>query len=179
MNTLKFFVVFLVLTLCGNLTSSPAKLPANSKIPEDLVITLTRTGCYGGANSCPTYKLTVNADGSVVFEGKDVTKIIGKVEDKISEKKVRQLVDEFNKADYCNLENSYDTENCPATGHDYPSANTSIQINGKRKSVHHYMGCRSKKSQKKFPPQLFELENKIDEIVGAKRWIGERRYRNS
>ncbi len=173
MRKLKFFVILLIFTSC-NAVSSPTDIPADSKIPEDLIITLERTGCYAGKNVCPTYKLTVKSDGAVVFEGKDVTEIKGKVEDKISAEKVKQLVAEFQKADYFNLENSYDYKNCPSTATDRPNANTSIQINGKRKTIHHYLGCKGKDSEI-FPAQLFELENKIDEIVETKRWIGERK----
>lgn len=170
MGKLKCLVAFFVLISCNNFKSSPTNLPARSEIPKDLVITLERTGCYGGANVCPTYELTVNGDGSVVFNGKEVTRIIGEAKDKISEKKLRMLLDEFEKADYFNLEDSYDDHNCPSIGSDFPNANTSIQLNGRKKSVYHYLGC-FKKSPEVFPPELYELENQIDEIVGTKRWI--------
>jgi hypothetical protein len=125
-------------------------------------------------NACPTYELTVKADGSVVFEGIDVTEVKGKVEDKISLEKVKQLMAEFQKADYFSLENSYDYENCPKTWTDRPDAYTSIKINGKQKTIRHYLGCKEKDSEI-FPARLYELENKIDEIVETKRWVGNRK----
>lgn len=169
MVKLKFFVILLIFTSCRN-AASPL---ADSEIPKDLTITLERTGCYAAANACPTYKLTVKADGAVVFEGKDVTQVKGKVEDKISIEKVKQLAAEFQKADYFNLENSYDDKNCPSTTTDRPNANTSIQINGKQKTIHHYLGCKGKDAEI-FPARLTELENKIDEVVETKRWVGDR-----
>lgn len=174
MKKLKVLVIVLVFASCNNFTSSPTEVSSSSEIPKDLEIKLSRTGCYAAANACPTYDLTVNADGSVVFEGKDVTEIKGKVEDKISEEKLLRLIEEFQKADFFSLEDSYDHENCPSTATDSPDANTSIQINGKKKSVRHYLGCYTKYPQV-YPPKLFKLENKIDEIVGTERWIGEQK----
>lgn len=172
MRKLIFLIILSLLASCKS-SVSPS-FPASANVPEDLMITLERTGCYATRNACPTYKLTVNADGSVVFEGRDVTKVKGKVEDKISVEKVKQLIGEFEKANYFNLEDSYDGETCPRTSTDRPNANTSIQIGGKKKSVSHNLGCRGQDS-KIYPPELYELENKIDEIVETKRWIGERK----
>jgi len=170
MSKLKIFTIFLLFVSCSNSTNSPVDILANDKIPIDLLIGFERTGCYAAANACPTYKLIIKADGSVLFDGIDVTKVKGKVEDKISEDKLRQLINEFQKASFFELENSYDYKNCPVTATDLPNANTSIQINGKEKSVHHYLGCYTKYPEV-YPPKLFELENKIDEIVGTKRWV--------
>jgi hypothetical protein len=174
MRKLKFFAILLIFASCRNAASSRTDFPADSEIPEDLTITLERTGCYATVNVCPTYKLTVKADGAVVFEGKDVTEVKGEIEDKISVEKVKRLVAEFRKADYFNLENSYDYENCPSTHTDRPNANTSIEIEGKQKTIYHYLGCKGKDSEI-FPARLSELENKIDEIVETKRWIGEQK----
>ena len=43
-------------------------------IPQDLKITLERAGCFG---FCPDYKLTITADGAVVFEGGNGVKQVG------------------------------------------------------------------------------------------------------
>lgn len=171
MRKLRFFVILLILASCRNAATD---FPADGEIPEDLTMTLKRTGCFAGANACPTYELTVKADGAVVFEGIDVTEVKGRVEDKISVEKVKQLIAEFRKADYFNLENSYDYENCPSTSTDQPDAITSIKINGKQKKVRHYLGCKGKEAEI-FPARLTGLEKKIDEIVETKRWIGERK----
>jgi hypothetical protein len=171
MRKLKFFLILLIFASCRNTATD---FPADSAVPGDLTITLKRTGCYATKNACPTYELTVKSDGAVVFEGTDVTEVTGKVEDKISVEKVKQLVAEFQKADYFNLENSYDYQNCPSTHTDRPDAYTSIQINGKQKNIYHYLGCKGKDSEI-YPARLTELENKIDEIVETRRWVGNRK----
>ncbi|MGI8670256.1 MAG: hypothetical protein ACR2J3_10500, partial [Aridibacter sp.] len=69
----------------------------------------------------------------------------------------------------------YDTENCYQVT-DNPSAITSIQINGEKKSIDHYHGCREGDDDfEKELSKLTKLENKIDEIVGTKRWFGEKK----
>ncbi len=67
----------------------------------------------------------------------------------------------------------------------------SIKLNGKEKTINHDWGCWEDSptendstgdikivkdwSPKVFPQQLYNLENRIDEIVETKRWVGERR----
>ena len=144
----------------------------NKEIPDDLLITLERTICYG---TCPAYKLTVKSDGTVLFEGLNYTNVKGKIEDKISAEKVKQLIKEFQTVDYFNLNGKYDTQSCFQVT-DNPSASTSIRINGKTKSISHYRGCvEGTDDFKKELSNLTELEKKIDEIVETKRWIGERK----
>ena len=181
MSLLKFFSVALAVMLYFNCNSSSnsGSLPASNdggtgdsqteKIPDDLLMTLERTVCFG---VCPNYKLTVKADGSVLFEGITHTETKGTAEGKISEEKVRQLLKEFKEADYFNLTGDYDCYQVT----DNPSAVTSIQINGKNKSIRHYYGCEQGSDEfKKELAKLKQLESKIDEIVETKRWIGERK----
>ena len=138
-------------------------------IPDDLLITLERTACYG---TCPIYKLIIKADGSILFEGERFTKTKGKAEGEISKEKVRKLIEEFKKVDYFNLNGKYDCYQMT----DNPSAVTSIQINGKKKSIDHYHGCGDGNDKfEKELSKLTELENNIDEIVGTQKWVGEQK----
>ncbi|HLR04961.1 MAG TPA: hypothetical protein VK117_04060, partial [Pyrinomonadaceae bacterium] len=57
--------------------------------------------------------------------------------------------------------------NCRMAPTDLPSANTSIQIGARMKSVAHYRGCGPSDELK----ALTELENKIDDIAGTEKWI--------
>jgi len=129
------------------------------------VITLERTTCFG---TCPAYKVSIFADGSVLYEGRDFVKTKGDAHGQITKEELQQLVREFEKIDYLKLDDEYsDGKNCPEFWTDYPSAITSLSQDDKTKRVVHYYGCHG------LPvlDQLTTLENKIDEVVKTKRWI--------
>ncbi|MEZ5424857.1 MAG: DUF6438 domain-containing protein [Pyrinomonadaceae bacterium] len=136
-----------------------------------MLITLERTACYG---PCPIYKLSVKGDGSVEFDGEKFTETTGKAEGKISQEKIRELIKAFKEADYFGFDDSYDEKNCPASATDSSTVITSIQINGRKKTIKHYLGCADgTEEHRPYPAKLCELEYKIDEMVGTKRWIRE------
>jgi hypothetical protein len=138
-------------------------------IPRDLKITLERTECFG---FCPVYKLTITADGSVVFEGRRFVKQEGVTISSVSPERLKQLMAEFDRVNFFSLEDDYSEIrlSCPT---DQPSAITSIRINGKSKTINHYLGC----LEPKVPKGLTELENKIDEIVNTAQWLPDKKER--
>lgn len=143
-------------------------------IPRDLLITLERTGCEG---ACAIYSVKILADGRVTYRGKQFVRKRGRAETKLTPDQLRQLLSEFEKADYFSLRNRYQSweDGCPSSALDYPSAITSIRrINGRTKSIAHDYGCREqspdRNSRSVYPAALFALEEKIDEIVGTSRW---------
>ncbi len=145
------------------------------EIPSDLLITMDKPLCQGFEN-CQIYKITVKADGTVLFEGKQYTEIKGKTKRKISEEEVKELIKEFEKAGYFNLIDNYNYETCPNSFTDSHDVNTSIQMNGNKKSVNHYLGCVGHNTEfEKSLNDLEILEDKIREISGAGRWIGARK----
>jgi hypothetical protein len=148
-----FSVAFILL-----LTGCVKKYSNEESNYSNLVITLERTPCYG---FCPVYKLTINGDGKVVYEGKDFVNIKSKVETVISQDKIEQLVQEFKKTDYFSLNDDYTT----LTITDAPSVITSITLDEKTKTIEHYHGDFSA------PEKLTELEDSIDEIVNSEQWI--------
>lgn len=165
-------IVFLVM-FYFECNSSKSLYSNNLQASGNLLITIERTECYG---RCPVYKLSIKADGSVIFEGIKNTETQGKAEGKISEDKIKQILKEFENADYLNLKDKYDFNTCPLAATDNSTVITSIRVDDKNKTVSHYLGCVENNDQHTpFPPKLTELENKIDEIAGTKRWIGERK----
>jgi hypothetical protein len=165
MIRLFFFVSTLILA------ASYSTVPiVQSNVPPDTVITLERTICYG---ACPMYTLTVKADGSVSFQPKYVEGraiVSGELKrTSISRDKVKELVLQFAKADYFAFKDRYEfgDKECAESWTDYPSAITSITINGKSKSVNHYYGCMGNIVL----DRLTELESKIDEIANTKQWL--------
>lgn len=140
-------------------------------IPPDTVITLERSICFG---SCPDYKITIYGDGRLVYEGRRFVKTEGTVNGTVTQEQLRELLAEFDKADYFSLRDSYRTaaDGCPTEWTDNPSANTSIQLGGRRKSIAHDYGCQEKsKDYLVYPQKLYRLESRIDEIVDSARWV--------
>ena len=196
----KVFSLFFVclLSVCGNSVPQPdnANQP-QQKEKAELTLSMKRSGCYG---QCPIYDVSVQPDGKVLFDGKFYTNITGKAEDKISEGQLKQLVAEIEGTEFFSLQNAYtnESDNCPSSATDMATVIVSIKLNGKEKTITHYLGCQTneefteKQSNAKkssnirtehfedftkriFPQKLYKLENKIDEIVETKRWIGERK----
>ena len=125
---------------------------------SDLVITLERTACRG---TCPMYKLIIEGNGTVIYEGQDFVQVIGKETASLSSEQIQQLVTAFEQAKFSTLTDYIDQDTT-----DSPSVITSITLNGKTKTVNHYYGDNSA------PQQLFDLESKIDEITNSKQWTG-------
>ncbi len=130
------------------------------------LITLERTVCFG---SCPSYRVTISQDGTVTFEGRRFVKTTGTVTEQVSPDKFQQLVDEFEGIKYFSLQDRYTqrADGCTTFMTDMPSANTSLSLNGRVKTVAHYFGCRGPEVL----PALTALERKIDEIAGTEKWI--------
>lgn len=164
----KTFLIISITALCF-VTISETKAQSllnNGKIPEDLKITLERLECLG---ACPAYSLVIKADDSVLFNRKIFKKARGRFEDKITKEQIEQIIGEFEKANFFSLQNSYITEKdgCQKYPPDLPAEKISIKINGKRKTVFHYLGCGK--------TIIRNLSEKIDEVTNSKRWLGERK----
>jgi len=130
------------------------------------VITLERSVCFG---TCPSYKVSVASDGTVTFEGRDFVKTKGKATAQIKPDDFNKLVNDFEKIRYFSLDDKYEpgTPGCGPAATDLPSARTTIEMNGKTKSVSHYHGCRESEVLR----ALSALERKVDEIAGTDKWI--------
>jgi hypothetical protein len=147
-----------------------AHLAPQQPIPSDTLITIRRTVCFG---TCPDYTLTIAADGSVIFEGREYVRTKGTAKSTISLETLRQLIGEFDRVKYFSLNDRYESrkDGCPEVWTDNPSAITSIRINGKSKSISHYYGCQAGTGTSIYPKDLTLLETKIDELAGSDRWI--------
>ena len=97
---------------------------------------------------------------------------MGKAQAQISREKVQLLVAAFLKARFFSLRDRYASkrDGCRQIWVDSDSAITSIVMNGRTKSVNHYLGCHQG-SGIPYPKALTELEMKIDEVANAKQWI--------
>ena len=166
----------LILLLSGAV-SSAGQSAGRAFIPEDTLITLERVALFDCpvCTPQPNYKITVRADGTVIFQGNRHTRVTGIARGRIGEDKVQELVSAFERADYFKRKGAYERaeDGCPMLISDRPYAYTSIQINGGRKAVSHYYGCVADDDSHSvvYPQELFELEKKIDKVVNAKQWV--------
>ncbi len=135
---------------------------------------MARTQCRG---NCPIYNLSVESDGKVVFEGVKFTQTIGKAESQLNDEKIKGLIEEIKKAKFFTFKDDYSSQskNCTQFATDGPGAVLSIKFNEQEKNINHSTNCFVIgwfSNEDKLKP-LTVLENKIDEIVETKRWIGE------
>lgn len=137
-------------------TATPVVIPPFSL--QSVVITLERTRCFG---ECPVYVLTIRGDGTVIFDGKEFVWSHGKHYAVIGQQQIRDLVGEFYRIDFFSLPHFTNVDFT-----DFPSAVTTITVNGTTKSVSHYHGDEAA------PHELYELERKIDEAANSNYWIG-------
>lgn len=194
----KVFSLFFICVLAGCGTEVPQPKNTNQNQPKENIIqnqreetaelslNMKKSFCFWGG--CPIYDLTIQPEGKIIFEGRKNTKTIGKVESNLEKKKVKQLITEIEKANFFTLDDAYnyDSKNCSVFMSDSPNITIYIKLNGKEKTINHNWGCRVGSlaengevkrnwSERVFPQELYNLENKIDEIVETKRWIGERK----
>jgi hypothetical protein len=153
-------VLFALLTL---ILLSPVAL-ADAGRSHDVTITLERTTCFG---TCPAYSLTIEGDGKVTYEGKDFVRVKGVQHSKLDEAAVEKLVQAFLDVHYFDLLDDYETFKGPdgverTEPGDAPTFYTSLRIADRSKKIKDHLGA---------PKALSELEDKIDAIVGSKRWI--------
>lgn len=124
---------------------------------NSLKIVLSRTGCYG---ACPSYRVEVHGDGTVLYEGGRFVAITGSHRAAVSKDAVAEMVEAFRGADYFSLQDKY-----MFAVTDNPTYTTSIAIDGKTKQVVDYVGERAG-----MPESVSRLESAIDRLSGVERW---------
>ncbi|HEX8265547.1 MAG TPA: DUF6438 domain-containing protein [Pyrinomonadaceae bacterium] len=159
LKNLSFVFLFSVSTLVFFGFSDDAK--AQKKSDSEVLITIERGACYG---TCPIYSAQISGDGTVVYSGVDNVKFKGKKRFKIPKAKVQELVKAFESINYFSLKDKYETDENGMRIADLPPVTTSISLKGKTKKVIHNYGALK---------ELRELENKIDEAAGLKKFVSD------
>ena len=131
---------------------------------QPISISLERTACFG---SCPSYVLTILADGSVTFEGRQYVKKKGLFKKSIKPSKLAPIFKKIEEIHFWELEDSYRIKKNPDGSFsmitDMPTQYVTVKTSTKSKRVEDYFGT---------PAGLGELEQLIDEIAGTSKWIG-------
>ena len=125
-------------------------------------LTLERTGCYG---FCPTYEVTVHADGLVIYQGYEHVGVLGEQRGQIDEAGMEELLALCAELDFFSLAAEYrwteDEEGNRRTITDQPSRFTTLRLGGREHQVENYFGG---------PEALRTLEDRIDALSGAAEW---------
>jgi hypothetical protein len=151
-----------------------------SSVPNDTVITVHRL--TDGFGEFPEYNLTIKADGSVTFKqfakrlvppSDPRSRDSELIKSKVPVETVVALIAAFDRAKFFSLKDRYSEreDGCPGGVYtDATSAQISITLNGKSKSVFHYHGCVDQ-NREPYPAELYALAAKIDELVNTKQWV--------
>jgi membrane dipeptidase len=128
---------------------------AQESTGDPIVISLRRTICFG---RCPAYSVTIREDGTVTYQGAEFTKISGTHTWKIDPAAVRSLAKEMQDAGYFDLQDEY-----RALVTDHPTTYTSLTVGTRTKQIKNYVAG---------PPRLKEIEERIDQVAGTKKYVG-------
>jgi len=119
-----------------------------------VTITLQRTTCFG---TCPAYTVTIADNGTVTYTGGDHARVQGSQTWKIDPSAVRALAKEMQDAGYFDLQDEY-----RAMMTDHPTTYTSLTVGSRTKKIKNYVAG---------PPRLKEMEERIDEVAGTKKYV--------
>ena len=142
----------------------PVRLPARHVAlpvyePSSVRITLERTGCFG---SCPAYTVSIDGDGSVLFDGRAYVAETGRRRSAVDPAAVRGLYEQFRSANFMSLDDSYVTDIT-----DNPTYTLTIESAGARKTVIDYVGAKAG-----MPDSVTALEDAVDRVANTDQWIG-------
>jgi len=121
---------------------------------------MERETCFG---DCPAYSVQVYSDGTVIYTGKVNVKEIGEKRFKISQEKIQEVINAFQRINYFSLKDRYDVDDKGMSVTDQPTTTTSICLEGKKKRVVDYYFA---------PKELEQLEDEIDKLLGLYQFIG-------
>ena len=127
-----------------------------------MIIVERTADAFGGGSP---YTLSIYADGRVTYKPRGGTSMYDAMSGKtpgpsptpaawnITSDQMQQIFAAFTQADFFSLRDRYQDQGdgCPTTVTDAPSANVTLNLRDKSKTVQHYMGCREVNSGPVFP----------------------------
>ena len=127
------------------------------------MIRLQRTSCYG---PCPIYTVTIDARGTVTYEGERSVRVVGRRTAHIDTSIVASLLARAESIRFFQMRDAYRViENPDGTVGlvtDLPTKFVTVTVNGRTKKVEDYVAA---------PDSLAEFEREIDAAGGTKRWV--------
>ena len=130
------------------LSSAQSSAPAN-----DFSLTLERIGCLG---TCPDYKVTIQGDGTLRYEGRSYVRVKGIREKKLPSKVVQKLAQKLQEEDF------FHWEQPGGVCIDAPETHITATLSGARN--HALEGCNTS-------GKVLNLATEIVKITGIRHWI--------
>ena len=159
---MKVAVAFLILTAVVLAFGQTAREPA-----PDTLIVLQRGACE---QRCAVYRLTIFADGTVIYEGRYFVHRSGLIKSGVSPDVLNKLISDLEAGGFFQLEDNYgygsSKDHCDSIDGDGPAAILTVSTHGRSKTVLHNHRCVGSVSSR-----LTELEDKVDQAVGTVKWI--------
>jgi hypothetical protein len=131
--------------------------------PADFRLRMTRGSCLGW---CPVYRLTIDANGVVTFEGRENTSVVGIHKRALTSDELHQVIRAVRGIDFFTLGDYSSRPVCRKLTTDAPAFTITVRINGREKAVRHYAGCHGFDVER----QLLAFEDRIDELAGVEAW---------
>jgi hypothetical protein len=147
--------------------ASAATVLSPSEIPADTMIVLERGNCYG---PCPSYTLTIVADGHVTFEGHGSLfprnpPMADAGRGTVASTRLLALVQEIQANHVFQMADRY-----PHAMYDMSTITLTVTMGGKTKTVV-WGGGEVKKDALPAPKPLVEIWEEIDRVAETERWI--------
>jgi hypothetical protein len=132
-------------------------------VPTDALIRLQRTSCYG---PCPVYTVTIDARGTVTYEGERAVRVLGRQTARVHASVVTKLLEKAAAIRFFEMRASYRAIENPdgsvTTVTDRPTQFVTVTMRGRTHTVEDYVAA---------PDSLEEFEGEIDVAAGTKRWV--------
>jgi len=144
--------------------TSPLRLSAQDPLQAADSVVLERTLCFG---MCPAYRLSVSRSGVVHFASRNPRDESRRAADTIPALQFEWILTRALVTDFLSLPDRIadDKHFCPGPATDHPTAIVTVFMPNRVKRVEDYHGCYWA------PVGLRQLEDYIDEITKAGRWI--------
>ncbi len=134
-------------------------------IAADFHLTFARGGCMG---ACPIYRMTIDAQGMVTFNGERYTSVVGERKRTMTRDEMEKLARAVDDVHFFDLTDHQSGETqCREVWTDAPSASITVHRNGRDHTVQHYLGCRGFRGE----DALIAFEKRIDQLAGVTPWI--------
>ncbi len=127
-------------------------------------VSLQRGPCVG---RCPVYELYIDGSGVVTYEGRSDVAVVGPQTEQLSPAQVEELMAAVRQAGFFSGQ-----VQSVAPNTDLPATRLAIMLDWGNKRIEHPSSVHCLGDAEIVPPPVCELENKIDEIVNSKQWVG-------